>query len=536
MALATTANENNSLESLLFIVAPVIAIRVTVARFCWFDVATPLQILAKYTVFHALTSRNDPIACDEHPLPVHRTTMSTTQPHVVIIGGGFGGLAAAKALASAPVRVTLIDRRNHHLFQPLLYQVATAALNPSDIAYPIRAALRKQRNVRVLLAEAQRINVAARQVVLDDGELTFDYLILATGATHSYFGNDWAALAPGLKSVEDALRIRKRVFLAYEAAEREVDPAKQRDWLTFVVVGGGPTGVELAGALGEIGLHTLSNDFRSIDPTAVRVLLVEGRDRVLSTYPAKLSAAAVASLQKRHVEVLTDARVVGITSDGVTVKNASGETWIGARTVLWAAGVAGSPLGATLGVPVDNAGRVIVEPDLSVAGHRNIFVIGDLAKAADLGAGKPTDAIVPGVAQGALQGGQHVGRLIRREVEGGVSTGPRPAFRYHDKGSMATIGRASAVVATKRVAKHGLLAWLLWWVVHVMFMVGFKNRIVVVFNWAWSWLTFQRGARLITGEVGPLPAVHWLQADGTAAAPAALDAVTLPTSHDSVAP
>lgn len=518
--------------------APVNAIRLTVARFCWFDVATPLQILAECTVFHALTSRNDPIARDDHCLPVHRSDMSPAQPHVVIIGGGFGGLATAKALAGAPVRVTLIDRRNHHLFQPLLYQVATAALNPSDIAYPIRAALRKQRNVRVLLAEARHIDVAARKVVLDDGELAFDYLVVATGATHSYFGNDWAALAPGLKSVEDALRIRKRVFLAYEAAEREADPAKQRDWLTFVVVGGGPTGVELAGALGEIGLHTLSNDFRSIDPTAVRVLLVEGRDRVLSTYPANLSAAAVASLQKRQVEVLTNARVTAITADGATVKTAQGETWIGARTVLWAAGVAGSPLGATLGVPVDNAGRVIVEPDLSIAGHRNVFVIGDLAKAADLGAGKPADAIVPGVAQGALQGGQHVGGLIRREVASGVNAAnaPRPAFRYRDKGSMATIGRASAVVATKRVAKHGLLAWLLWWVVHVMFMVGFKNRIVVVFHWAWSWLTFQRGARLITGDVGQLPAVHWLQADGTAAAPPALDAVTLPTSHDSVAP
>ncbi len=455
-------------------------------------------------------------------------------PHVVIIGGGFAGLAAARALAKAPVHVTLIDRRNHHLFQPLLYQVATAALNPSDIAYPIRAALRKQRNARVLLAEAKRIDVASQTVVLDDGELSFDYLVVATGATHSYFGNDWAALAPGLKSIEDALRIRKRIFLAYEAAEREADPQKQRDWLTFVVVGGGPTGVELAGALGEIGLHTLANDFRSIDPTAVRVLLVEGRDRVLSTYPAKLSAAAAVSLQKRQVEVLTSSRVVNVTSDGVQVKNAAGETWIGARTVLWAAGVEGSPLGATLGATVDSSGRVVVLPDLSIEGHRNIFVVGDLAKAADIGPGKPTDAIVPGVAQGALQGGHHVGGLIARLVKHGAAT-TRPAFRYRDKGSMATIGRASAVVVTKRVAKHGLVAWLLWWVVHIMFMVGFKNRLLVVFHWGWSWLTFQRGARLITGDVGALPAVHWLGADGAPTPAAASAAVNLPSSRDSVA-
>lgn len=456
-------------------------------------------------------------------------------PHVVIIGGGFAGLAAARALANASVRVTLIDRRNHHLFQPLLYQVATAALNPSDIAYPIRAALRKQRNARVLLADATRIDVARQTVVLDDGELTFDYLVVATGATHSYFGNDWAALAPGLKSIEDALRIRKRIFLAYEAAEREADPQKQRDWLTFVVVGGGPTGVELAGALGEIGLHTLANDFRSIDPTAVRVLLVEGRDRVLSTYPAKLSAAATASLQKRQVEVLTASRVVNVTGDGVTIKNAAGETWIGARTVLWAAGVEGSPLGATLGATVDGSGRVVVLPDLSIEGHRNIFVVGDLAKAADIGPGKPTDATVPGVAQGALQGGHHVGGLIAHEVKHGAALARLP-FCYRDKGSMATIGRASAVVVTKRVAKHGLVAWLLWWVVHIMFMVGFKNRLLVVFHWAWSWLTFQRGARLITGDVGTLPAVHWLGADGAPTPPAASAAVTLPSGRASVEP
>jgi NADH:ubiquinone reductase (H+-translocating) len=462
----------------------------------------------------------------------HPMSMTSTKlPHVVIVGGGFGGLAAARALVKAAVRVTIIDRRNHHLFQPLLYQVATAALNPSDIAYPIRAALRKQKNARVLLAEAKRIDVATQTVVLDDGEIGFDYLIVATGATHSYFGKDWAALAPGLKSIEDALKIRKRVFLAYEAAERECDPQAQRDWLTFVVVGGGPTGVELAGALGEIGLHTLANDFRSIDPTAVKVLLVEGRDRVLSTYPAKLSAAAATSLQKRRVEVVTNSRVIDVTSAGVRVKNATSESWIGARTVLWAAGVEGSPLGKTLGVAVDASGRVVVEPDLSISGHRNIFVIGDLARANDVAANQQPnsslDATVPGVAQGAMQAGAYVGAIIAREAQHATAVSARVPFRYRDKGSMATIGKASAVVVTKRVAIHGLLAWLMWWVVHIMFIVGFKNRLLVVFHWAWSWLTFQRGARLITGDTGALPCVHWLGSDGEPKVSAAIETIAI---------
>ena len=432
------------------------------------------------------------------------------RPHVVILGGGFGGLNAARALRNAPVSITLIDRRNHHLFQPLLYQVATAALNPSDIAYPIRAVLANQANARVLLAEAKSIDVADKRVVLDDGELAYDYLIVATGATHSYFGNDWHQVAPGLKSVEDALEIRRRIFLAYEAAERESDPAAQNEWLTFAVVGGGPTGVELAGALGEIGLHTLANDFRSIDPTQVKVVLFEGGDRVLSAYPPKLSAAAKRSLEKRHVEVRLGARVTDIDDRGVTVDAGGAVQRVGTRTVLWAAGVEASVLGTSLGAPRDKAGRVEVLPDLSVPGHPEIFVVGDLAKMLN-----KDGTQVPGVAQGALQGGKHVAKILAKEIAaGGAPTAGRQPFAYWDKGNMATIGRASAVIATKRFAKHGLLAWLLWWAVHIMFLVGFRNRLLVMFHWGWSWLSFSRGARLITGEVRSLPPVRSIGPDG----------------------
>ena len=433
--------------------------------------------------------------------------MTMRKPHVVVIGGGFGGLAAARGLAKAPVTITLIDRRNHHLFQPLLYQVATAALNPSDIAYPIRAALAKQRNARVLLATATRIDVANHKVILDDGELHYDYVIVATGATHSYFGHDWARVAPGLKSVEDALEIRRRVFLAYEAAERESDPAAQREWLTFAVVGGGPTGVELAGALGEIGLQTLAHDFRSIDSTQVRVVLFEGKDRVLTAYPPKLSAAAKRSLEKRNVEVRVDTRVTAIDDRGVTVEHGDASERIGARTVLWAAGVQASPLAQSLPVTRDRTGRVDVLPDLTIPDHPEVFVIGDLAKMM-----VSPDEEVPGVAQGALQGGRYVAKLIAAEARGNKA--PRAPFHYHDKGNMATIGRASAVVATKTFAKAGLTAWLLWWVVHIFYIVGFRNRVLVMFHWAWSWLTFKRGARLITGEVSHLPPVTTIGPDG----------------------
>jgi NADH dehydrogenase len=454
------------------------------------------------------------------------------RPHVVVIGGGFGGLTAARNLAKASVRVTLIDRRNHHLFQPLLYQVATAALNPADIAYPIRAVVANQPNCRVLLGDVTAIDVAARTVTLDGGSLHYDFLVVATGATHSYFGKDhWAPLAPGLKSVEDALEIRRRIFLAYEAAERESDPVAQREWLTFAVVGGGPTGVELAGALGEIGLHTLAKDFRSIDPTEVRVVLFEGKDRVLGTYPEKLSEAAKKSLQSRHVEVRVNTLVTGIDARGVTVKGpkgpkveaagftpADGNDRIGARTVLWAAGVQASPLAKSLGVPLDRSGRVIVEPDLSIPGHPEVFVVGDLAKMISDG------VEVPGVAQGALQGGRHVAKIIAAETRGKPS---RPAFVYWDKGNMATVGRADAVIATKRFAKAGLLAWMLWWVVHIFFLVGFRNRVYMMFHWAWSWLTYKRGSRLITGHVGQLPPVTTIGEHGEVAMPPASTPVAL---------
>jgi NADH dehydrogenase len=446
------------------------------------------------------------------------------RPHVVIIGGGFGGLAAARALAGAPVAITLIDRRNHHLFQPLLYQVATAALNPGDIAYPIRAAFARQHNARVLLATATSIDVANRRVALDDGALEYDYLIVATGASHSYFGrDDWAPVAPGLKSVEDALEIRRRIFLAYEAAERESDLAAQRDWLTFAVVGAGPTGVEMAGAMGEIGLQTLAHDFRTIDPTRVRVLLFEGKDRILGAYPPKLSAAAQRALERRQVEVRLDTRVTAIDAAGVTVVAHGREERIGARTVVWAAGVRASPLAATLGAPRDPTGRVEVEPDLSIAGHPEVFVIGDLALMM-----MPDGTQVPGVAQGALQGGRHVAKLIRDEL-GAHSRGERqrPAFRYHDKGNMATVGRAEAVIATKHFARSGLLAWLLWWAIHIFFLVGFRNRVLMMFHWAWSWLTFKRGARLITGAIGALPAIRSIGPDGQVALPAEASPVVL---------
>lgn len=442
-------------------------------------------------------------------------------PHVVIIGGGFGGLNAAQALARAPVRITLIDRRNYHLFQPLLYQVATAALNPSDIAYPIRSVLATQRNARVLLAEARSIDVATRTVVLDGGSLQYDYLILAVGATHSYFGKDqWAHLAPGLKSVEDAIEIRRRIFVAYEAAERESDPAIQQEYLTFAVVGGGPTGVELAGALGEIGLQTLAKDFRSIDPTRVKVCLFEGADRVLRAYPEKLSAAAKKSLEDRSVDVRVNTLVTGIDEHGVTVKSPHGEYRVGARTVVWAAGVQAPGIGASLGAARDRNGRIVVEPDCSIADHPEVFVVGDLAKMPMDGGGE-----VPGVAQGAIQMGKHAAKIIAREARG--HRGPRPPFHYHDRGNLAVLGRADAVLQTKHVATSGFIAWLAWAFVHIMNLISYRSRVLVMIQWAWSFLTFKRGARLITGQVGTLPPVTTIGADGEARLPAAAVPVEL---------
>jgi NADH dehydrogenase len=409
------------------------------------------------------------------------------RPRVVIIGAGFGGLNAARALRKAPARVIVIDRQNHHLFQPLLYQVATAALNPSDIASPIRRILRHQRNAEVFLAEATAIDVEGKRVILADGEVPYDHLIVATGATHSYFGHDdWAPFAPGLKSIEDALEIRRRVLFAFEAAEREPEPARRRAWLTFVIVGAGPTGVELAGALTEIARHALAKDFRHIDPAEARVILLEGTARVLPAYVEGLSEAARRQLEALGVEVHTDKMVTAIDPEGVSI----GPERIEARTVLWAAGVAASPLARSLGAPLDRAGRVRVEPDLSLPGHPEVAIIGDLASVSQDG------KLVPGVAPAAIQQGKHAAGNVLRSLRGQ----PRRPFRYVDKGSLATIGRAAAVADLNVIKLSGWVAWMAWLFVHIFFLIGFRNRFIVLFEWAWSYVTYDRGARLITGR------------------------------------
>jgi NADH dehydrogenase len=420
--------------------------------------------------------------------PVHRRSAGDGSiPHVVIIGAGFGGLYAAKALRRTAAQVTVIDRRNHHLFQPLLYQVATAALNTSDIASPIRRVLRRQKNVDVLLAEARSVDLARRRVLLDAGELEYDQLIIATGATHSYFGHpEWAALAPGLKTLEDALEVRRRVLLAYEMAERETDEVQRRLWTTFAIVGAGPTGVELAGTLAEIARWTLSRDFRNVDPRKSRVVLLEAGPRVLPSYLEKLSDAARRQLQQLGVEVVVGQPVTDIRPDGVML----GDAWIGARTVIWAAGVSASPLGATLGVPLDRAGRVRVSPRLTIPGHEEVHVIGDLALLEQEGRS------VPGVAPAAIQQGRHAAANIARALRGE----PLQPFRYRDKGSLATIGRAAAVADLGWLRLSGAIAWLAWLLIHIAFLIGFRNRALVLFQWAWSYVTYDRGARLITGE------------------------------------
>jgi NADH:ubiquinone reductase (H+-translocating) len=416
-------------------------------------------------------------------------------PRVVIIGGGFGGLYAAKALRRAPVEVVLLDRRNYHLFQPLLYQVATAALNAADIAEPIRRVLRRHKNTRVLLAEATSVDVDRRCVNLVDGTISYDYVIVATGATHSYFGHDeYARVAPGLKSIEDALEMRRRVLLGYEAAERTPDPAVRRACLTFVVVGGGPTGVELAGALAEIARHSLKDDFRAIDPSEAKVVLVEGLPRVLTAFPEELSAKARTQLERLGVDVRTKTMVTNVDAHGVTLRHDQGEKRLAARTVLWAAGVSASPLAKSLGAPLDKAGRVQVNRDLTIPGHPEVFVIGDLAILEQ--DGKP----VTGLAAVAAQEGPHAAKNVLRAIEGQ----PLEPFHYLDKGTLATIGRAAAVAHFGRVKLSGLVAWLMWLFVHIFLLIGFRNRFLVMFSWAWTYLTFDRGARLITGDVGPV--------------------------------
>jgi NADH dehydrogenase len=416
---------------------------------------------------------------------------SAPRPEVVVVGAGFGGLAAARRLGDAPVAVTIVDRRNYHLFQPLLYQVATAALSPSDIAYPIRSTLRHQSNARVLLAEVTAIDTAQRQVRLADGALTYDFLILAGGAGHAYFGHDdWEKFAPGLKTLEDAIAIRGRILLAFEKAERETDAAARRELLTFVVVGGGPTGVELAGAIAEISRHVLVSDFRSIDPREARIVLLEAGPRILPAYMPESSSRAAEALRVRGVEVRTQSPVTGVDAGGVRL----GTERLAARTVLWAAGVAASPLARTLGSPVDRAGRAIVEPDLSIPGHPEVFVIGDLSVYTHQ-TGKP----LPGLSPVALQQGRAAAANILRTLAGE----PRRPFHYVDKGTMAVIGRSAAVAEIGGLRFSGLLAWLLWCFVHIFFLIGFRNRVIVMMEWAWAYLTYQRGARLITGEVGP---------------------------------
>ena len=417
-------------------------------------------------------------------------------PRVVIVGGGFGGLYAAQRLRRAPVRVTVIDRRNHHLFQPLLYQVAMAGLSPGDIAYPIRSILRRQQNTSVLLGTAVAVDLAAERVRLGDGgDVPYDYLILAPGVAHSYFGHEeWEPDAPGLKSLEDALEIRRRVLVAFERAEREADERERAALMTFAIVGAGPTGVELAGALADIARTVLTSDFRTIDPREATIVLTEAGPRVLPAFPEDLSAKAERSLRRLGVDVVCGKPVTNVDAGGVNL----GDERIEARTVLWAAGVAASPLAKTLGVPLDRAGRVLVEPDLSIPGHPRAFVIGDLASLRDDKTGKP----VPGLAPAAIQEGRHAADNIVRVVAGK----PTKPFRYVDKGNLATIGKAAAVVDFGFVRLSGFVAWLLWIVVHIFFLIGFRNRVIVVFEWAWAYFTSQRGARLITGDLGRLPA------------------------------
>ena len=416
--------------------------------------------------------------------------VSTPQePRVVVVGGGFAGLYATRTLARYPVRVTLVDRVNYHLFQPLLYQVATAALSPGDIAEPLRAIVRRYRNVEVLLGEASTIDTRARRVGLADGAvLDYDYLILATGARHSYFGHpEWEPMAPGLKSLADALEMRRRIFLAFELAEREPDPRVREAYITFVVVGGGPTGVELAGAIAEIARHTVRHDFRHIDPRQARIILLESGPRILPQYAPDLSTKGARALRRLGVEVRLNTVATEVKNDHVKI---GGDTRIDAYTTLWAAGVAASPLGQQVSASVDRSGRVHVRPDLSVADHPEVFVVGDLAVLSGSN-GKP----LPGIAPVAIQQGEAAARNILRSIAGE----PRRPFRYFDRGSMATIGRAAAVGEIRRLHVSGVVAWLAWLLVHIFFLIGFENRVLVVMQWAWSYLSYERGARLITG-------------------------------------
>ncbi len=419
---------------------------------------------------------------------------------VVIVGAGFGGLNAAESLAKSAAQITVIDRRNHHTFQPLLYQVATAGLSPGEIAAPIRSILGRHKNVEVLMAEVTEVDLERRVVQTADIEVPYDSLIVAAGASHAYFGhNEWEAFAPGLKTIEDALEIRRRILLAFELAERQASAGQHLEPLNFVVVGGGPTGVELAGTLAEICRHSLAGEFRVIDPAHARIHLIEGSPNVLPSYPPDLSRSALEQLQRLGVEVLTSSMVSKVEAGAIYI----GETRMEAAVILWAAGVSASPLGKNLGLPTDRAGRVLVNPDLSIPNHPEVFVIGDLASLKDA-----RGNLIPGVAQVAIQQGRFAARVIRREIDEQMKAGAldhkpspvRPAFHYHDKGNLATIGRAAAVAEIGRFHISGYLAWLTWLFVHIFFLIGFRNRVLVLIQWASSYLTFDRGARLITGS------------------------------------
>ena len=411
-------------------------------------------------------------------------------PRLLIIGAGFGGLKAAAEAAKHNLAITVVDRRNHHTFQPLLYQVATAGLSPGEIAAPIRGVLRKYSNIEVLLGEVDSFDLARKKVGLRDGsELSYDYLIVASGATHSYFGhNEWEELAPGLKTIEDATEIRRRVLLAFELAERHAHISGRSEPVHFVVVGGGPTGVELAGTMAEVARKALARNFRHIDPTATRILLLEGGPRVLPAYPPDLSRSAQQQLERLGVQVRTNAQVTAVEPGQVRV----GEEVLPATVTLWAAGVRASSLGKKLGVEIDRAGRVLVSPDLSVPGHPEVFVVGDLANLKDRKSGD----LLPGVAPVAMQEGHHAAWNIGRDLK----SKPRKPFHYVDKGTMATIGRAAAIAKIGKLHVSGFIAWMMWLFVHIMFLVGFRNRVLVMLEWAWSYLTYQRSARLITGS------------------------------------
>jgi NADH dehydrogenase len=413
---------------------------------------------------------------------------SNSTPRVVVIGAGFGGLNAARALARENVQITIVDRKNHHTFQPLLYQVATAGLSPGEIAAPIRAVFRGDKNVVSLLEEVQDFDLTRRVVKTSEQELPYDYLVVAAGATHAYFGHDeWAPYAPGLKTIEDALEIRRRVLLAFELAERQAVSGGAHEPLNFVVVGAGPTGVELAGTLAEITHHVLAHEFHSIDPRSAHILLLEGGPRVLAVYPEDLSRSAEEQLRRLGVDVRTNTMVTQIEPGAVRF----GETRVVAPVILWAAGVAASPLGKKLGVPCDRAGRVFVQPDLSLPGHPEVFVIGDLATLKD-----ENGKMLPGVAPAAIQQGKFVAKTIHRDLR----SEPRQNFKYWDKGSLATIGRAAAVAQFGKIHISGFIAWLSWLFIHIFFLIGFRNRLLVFIQWAWSYVTYERGARLITGS------------------------------------